>query len=96
MNWEGLFLGFAAFLIIGLCHPLVAKLEYHFGKKVWPVLFIPGIIFLIFSFFLDETYSVLFGIFAFAMFWSSIEMFKQHERALKGQVKKNPNRTYNE
>ncbi|NPA68269.1 MAG: DUF4491 family protein [Chlorobi bacterium] len=94
MNWEGLLLGFSAFLIIGLCHPLVAKLEYYKGKKSWYLLFFPGLAFLIISFFTGETLSVIFGIIAFALFWSTIEIFKQHERVLKGQAKRNPNRNY--
>ena len=31
---EGLFIGLATFLIIGLFHPLVIKGEYYFGEKV--------------------------------------------------------------
>jgi len=94
MNFGGLLLGFVAFLIIGLCHPLVAKLEYYKGKKSWPFLFIPGLFFLIVSFFAQDIFSILFGIIAFALFWSTVEMFKQHERAIKGQVKRNPDRNY--
>ncbi len=94
MNWEGLLLGFVAFLIIGLCHPLVTKLEYHKGKEAWYLLFIPGSILLIISFFLSDIYSIITGIIAFALFWSAIEMFKQHERVLKGQAKRNPKRKY--
>jgi len=94
MNWEGLIIGFSAFIIIGLCHPLVAKLEYYKGKNSWPILFIPGLVFLGISFFLQNVLSMIFGIFAFALFWSTVEIFKQHERVLKGQAPKNPNRNY--
>lgn len=94
MNWEGLIIGFSAFIIIGLCHPLVAKLEYYKGKKSWPILFIPGLVFLGISFFLQNVLSMIFGIIAFALFWSTVEIFKQHERVLKGQAPKNPKRKY--
>jgi len=94
MNWTGLLLGAVAFLIIGLCHPIVAKLEYHKGKESWWILFLPGVLFLTISFFSPKIISVITGIIAFALFWSVIEIFKQHHRVLKGQAKRNPNRTY--
>jgi uncharacterized membrane protein len=94
MNWTGLLLGAVAFLIIGLCHPLVAKLEYYKGKESWWMLFLPGLIFAGISFFTDKIISIITGIIAFALFWSVIEIFKQHDRVLKGQAKRNPDRNY--
>ncbi|NPA36951.1 MAG: DUF4491 family protein [Chlorobi bacterium] len=95
MNWTGLLLGAVAFLIIGLCHPIVAKLEYYKGKQSWWMLFLPGLIFLFISLFSSRIISIITGIIAFSLFWSVIEIFKQHDRVLKGQARKNPNRTYN-
>lgn len=37
MNWGGILLGTASFVIIGLFHPIVIWAEYHFGKGCWPV-----------------------------------------------------------
>ena len=36
MNFEGIIIGAAAFLIIGIFHPIVVKGEYYFGAKIWP------------------------------------------------------------
>ncbi len=94
MNWQGLILGFAAVLIIGLCHPLVAKLEYYKGKKSWWILLLSGVFFLILSFLFNDILSIIFGIISFALFWSTIEIFKQHKRVIKGQAERNPNRIY--
>ncbi len=94
MNFYGLVLGLVSFLIIGLCHPLVAKMEYYWSKKSWWILFILGFIFLIISFLVKEKLSIIFGIISFAFFWSTIEIFKQHERVMKGQAKANPKRKY--
>lgn len=33
MNYVGVIIGLATFLIIGLFHPIVIKAEYHFGKQ---------------------------------------------------------------
>ncbi len=94
MNWSGFLLGAVAFLIIGLCHPLVAKLEYYRGKKSWWMLFVPGLLFLVLSFFTGDVISIISGIVAFALFWSTLEIFMQHKRVLKGQAKRNPHRKY--
>jgi hypothetical protein len=73
---------------------LVAKLEYYQGKKSWWMLFVPGLIFLVISVFANQIISIITGIIAFALFWSTLEIFMQHKRVLKGQVKRNPNRKY--
>ena len=46
MNFNGIIVGAATFLIIGLCHPLVIKMEYYWGKKSWWLLFLPEFAFL--------------------------------------------------
>jgi uncharacterized membrane protein YdcZ (DUF606 family) len=94
MNWSGFLLGAVAFLTIGLCHPLVAKLEYYRGKKSWWMLFVTGLIFLVISVSTNQIISIITGIIAFALFWSTLEIFMQHKRVLKGQAKRNPNREY--
>ena len=42
LNFYGIVIGAAVFLIIGVCHPLVIKLEYHWGKNSWWVLAVAG------------------------------------------------------
>ena len=34
-HFEGLLIGLATFLIIGVFHPLVIKGEYYFGVRCW-------------------------------------------------------------
>ncbi len=46
MNWESIFIGLAAFVIIGVFHPIVIKGEYYFSKKIWPLFLIAGILFI--------------------------------------------------
>jgi hypothetical protein len=94
LNFQGVLIGLAAFFIIGLFHPLVIGLEYRYGKKVWWLLFIPGILFIILSVFLTRFYSIISGCIGFAFFWSTWEIFMQHERVMKGQAKRNPGRDY--
>jgi hypothetical protein len=95
MNYYGLLLGIIAFLTIGISHPVVAKTEYYFGKKIWWIFFVAGLLFTIASLFVDSVLvSVILGTIGFSSFWSTHEIFKQHNRVLRGQAKRNPNRTY--
>lgn len=94
-NWQGLLLGFGAFIMIGVFHPVVTKMEYFLGRESWFMLFFPGLGFLIGSFFLGPVLSIVAGCLAFSMFWSTLEIFLQHQRVLKGRAKKNPKRNYN-
>ena len=44
MNFIGIIVGLCTFLIIGLCHPLVIKAEYHLGKGCWWLFLLAGLI----------------------------------------------------
>ncbi len=92
LNWHGFLAGLAAFAIIGLFHPVVIKMEYHLGRKSWWMLFIPGVISLLLSFFLGTLGSILTGCLAFSLFWSTLEMFYQHNRVKRGRARMNPGR----
>ena len=92
--YTGILIGLGSFVITGICHPLVIKLEYYYGKKSWWWLLIPGIVCLVFSLFTTTLPSIFLGVCGFALFWSSVEIIKQHHRVLLGRAKKNPNRNY--
>ena len=49
MHFDGIIIGFTAFLIMGLFHPLIIHGEYHFGIKIWLLFLCMGIIFSIAS-----------------------------------------------
>lgn len=94
MNFTGLIIGAAVFLMIGIFHPIVIKAEYYYGTKCWPIFAIIGLGGLIASLLISSTViSVLLGSFAFSCFWSILELFQQKERVKKGWFPKNPNRT---
>lgn len=93
MNFLGILIGLVAFLIIGIFHPIVIKTEYYFGKKVWPVFLIVGIICLLLSIFInDKIVSAIIGILGFSSLWSIHELIEQEERVNKGWFPKNPRR----
>lgn len=95
MNYYGFLIGLVAFFIIGLSHPLVAKAEYYYGKSIWWVFFVIGILFSVLSVFINnQSCSIITGVVGFSFFWSTHEIFKQHKRVLSGRAKRNPNREY--
>ncbi|MBQ7463042.1 MAG: DUF4491 family protein [Bacteroidaceae bacterium] len=97
MNFEGLILGIAAFLCIGIWHPIVIKTEYYFGTKAWWVYLLIGMAGIACSLLVENTYlSVFFGIFAFSALWGIGELFEQKKRVERGWFPKNPKREDNE
>lgn len=93
MNFSGIIVGAATFLIIGLCHPLVIKMEYHWGKKSWLLLFLAGCCFSLESLLVSGSIlSTIFGATAFSCFWGIVEIFQQEKRVLKGWFPMNPKR----
>ena len=93
MNWGGILLGTASFVIIGLFHPIVIWAEYHFGKGCWPVFLAVGLLLAAASLTVSNLYAgALLGIVAFFCFWSIRELFEQEQRVKKGWFPKNEKR----
>ncbi len=93
MNYTGIIVGAAVFLIIGICHPIVIKLEYHYGKASWWVMFAAGFLFCLLSLFIEDSLgSTICGAAAFSCFWGIHEIVQQEKRVLKGWFPMNPKR----
>ena len=94
MNIQGLIIGLAAFVIIGVFHPIVIKSEYHIGKKIWPVFLLVGIALIAVSLYVEHiTLSAILGITGFSSLWSIHELVEQEERVKKGWFPHNPKKT---
>ena len=93
MNFTGIIVGLATFIIIGLFHPIVIKAEYYLGTKCWWIFLLLGIAGVATSVFVaDIILSTLLGVFAFSSFWTIKELFDQEKRVKKGWFPKNPKR----
>lgn len=93
MNFEGIIVGLATFMIIGTFHPIVIKAEYYIGKKCWWAFLLAGIGFAVLSLFLkDIIWSTITGVTAFSCFWSIHELFEQEKRVQKGWFPENPDK----
>lgn len=93
LNFSGIIIGVATFLVIGLFHPLVIKAEYYIGVKSWWLFLLLGIVACIASLLVGNlTLSIILGVVAFSSFWSIGEVFQQKKRVEKGWFPANPNR----
>ena len=93
MNITGIIIAAAAFLLIGVFHPIVIKAEYRFSKKCWPVFLAVGAAAVLVSLFMDNfILSALFGFFGCCCLWSILELHHQEARVKKGWFPKNPSR----
>ena len=91
MNVTGLVIGAAAFLCIGVFHPIVIKAEYYWGVRCWWLFLLFGIGCLAGSLFANGVVpAALMGVAGFSSLWSIIELFKQRERVRKGWFPRNP------
>ena len=93
LNFSGVEIGVATFLIIGLFHPLVIKAEYYIGVRSWWLFLLLGIVAGVASLLVHNLIlSILLGVVAFSSFWSIGEVFEQRKRVQKGWFPKNPKR----
>jgi hypothetical protein len=93
MNLGGIIIGAAAFIIIGLFHPVVVKAEYHIGVRIWPGFLLVGLVTIALSVLVENiTLSAVLGVFGFACLWSIRELFEQAERVEKGWFPENLDR----
>jgi len=93
MNFNGIIVGAAVFLSIGICHPITIKMEYYWGRKSWLVFLFAGIIFSVASLFIhNQTVSTIVAAFAFSCFWGTHEVISQEMRVLRGWFPENPKR----
>lgn len=85
MNLLGISIGAAAFIIIGIFHPIVVKCEYHFTYKIWPLFLAGGLICCTAALFiLHPFFSSVLGILGFTLLWSIGELRHQAKRVEKG------------
>ena len=91
MNFTGIIVGLATFLIIGIFHPIVIKAEYYLGTKCWRMFLVAGIVFCALSIMVDNLIaSTILGVTAFSSFWSILELIHQKRRVDKGWFHEGP------
>ena len=93
MNGQSILIGLCSFLLIGLFHPIVIKVEYHWGKRPWPVFFLCGMGFLLGALWIKPlTLAAILAIAGFSCLWSIKELFEQERRVQRGWFPKKPSK----
>lgn len=91
MNYKGIVIGIVAFLIIGVFHPIIVAVEYHWGAGMWPMFVVAGSLALLMSVLTRSTIgSSILGVLAFTLFWSVRELIVQEQRVERGWFPTNP------
>ena len=85
MQFAGIIIGVVTFLMIGVLHIAVVKIERLWGSHLWPGFVVLGLIFGVASLFVGNVLlSTLLGVNGFLFAWSGPELKKQKERVEKG------------
>ena len=85
MQLSGIIIGAATFILIGLLHVTVIKVEYHLGAGYWPAFALAGVTLIAASLIVTSPIiSGILGAAGFAVAWSAPELIKQRKRVEKG------------
>ena len=91
--FTGIIIAISTFLIIGLFHPIVIKVEYHTGTRYWWFFLLTGITSLVAALLIvNVIISSLLGVLGATLLWSIGELFEQRKRVLRGWFPMNPKR----
>ena len=93
--FTGIIIAISTFLIIGIFHPVVIKMEYHTGTRYWWVFLLLGLISIGSAMLIaNPMISAIIGVFGASSLWTIGELFSQRKRVLKGWFPMNPKRKH--
>ena len=85
--YKGVLIAISTFIIIGVFHPIVIKVEYYFGTKLWWLFLVTGILSVCAALFIEDVFiSSLFGVLGASLLWSIGEIFDQKKRVEKTSI----------
>lgn len=94
IHFTGIIIAVSTFLIIGIFHPVVIKVEYHTGTKLWWIFLVIGLASIAAALFIaNDILSALIGVFGASSLWTIGELFSQKKRVEKGWFPMNPKRS---
>lgn len=93
LYYTGIIIAVCTFLVIGIFHPIVIKLEYYSGTRYWWLFLIVGILTVFMSLCIENVIlSSVLGVFGASSLWAIGELFAQKKRVQKGWFPMNPSR----
>ena len=95
LYFSGIIIAISTFLIIGIFHPIVIKMEYYTGTRYWWVLLILGILCIGVALLIENAiFSAILGVTGASLLWAIGELFHQKKRVEKGWFPMNPKRAH--
>ena len=93
MYFTGIIIAISTFLVIGIFHPIVIKVEYHTGTRYWWLFLLLGIACIVAALFTsNEVVSAVIGVVGASALWTIGELFEQRKRVKRGWFPMNPKR----
>ena len=93
MYFTGIIIAISTFLVIGIFHPIVIKVEYHTGTRYWWLFLLLGIVCIVAALFTsNEVVSAVIGVVGASALWTIGELFEQRKRVKRGWFPMNPKR----
>lgn len=93
MYFTGIIIAISTFLVIGIFHPIVIKVEYHTGTRYWWLFLLMGIACIVAALFTsNEVVSAVIGVVGASALWTIGELFEQRKRVKRGWFPMNPKR----
>ena len=95
LHFTGVLIAVSTFIIIGVFHPIVIKVEYYFGTRLWWLFLVTGLLSVCAALIVaDVFWSSLLGVLGASLLWSIGEIFDQKRRVEKGWFPMNPKRKH--
>lgn len=95
LHFTGILIAVCTFIIIGIFHPIVIKVEYYFGTRPWWLFLLAGIGSIVGALLVANILvSALLGVLGASSLWSIGELFEQRKRVEKGWFPMNPKRKH--
>lgn len=93
LYFTGIIIAVCTFLVIGLFHPIVIKVEYYWGTSPWWIFLVCGILCVLGALCIESVMlSAILGVVGASFLWSIGELFEQKKRVQKGWFPMNPKR----
>jgi len=93
--FTGIIIAVSTFLIIGIFHPIVIKVEYYWGTRVWWIFLVLGLITIMVALLIANVIvSSILGVIGASLLWSIGELFEQKKRVERGWFPMNPKRKH--
>lgn len=95
LYFTGIIIAVSTFLIIGISHPIVIKVEYYWGTRQWWVFLILGIVAVLVALMVANVIvSSILGVIGASFLWAIGELFEQKKRVERGWFPMNPKRKH--